>query len=101
VSDLITVYSWNPMPLKAVKRPVLTPVGDDLVFTMMNGLAIVICRVSVAYLFSRALAIGDRCISPQGLFVSFRDDIQNAASQQFDKGLKHPRVTAWPDASDV
>ena len=81
------------MPLTAVKRSVLTPVGDDVVFTMMNGLALVICRVSLAYLFARALATGDRCISPQGLFASFRHDIENAASQQFDKGCKHPRVT--------
>ena len=86
------------MPLTAVKRSVLTPVGEDLVFTMMNGLAIVICRVSVACLFARALARGDRSISPQWLFASYRDDIEDTASQQFDKGLKHPRVTTWPDA---
>jgi hypothetical protein len=60
---------------------------------MMDGMAIVICRVSLVYLFARGLASGDRSTTAQSLFVSYRDDIQTAASQQFDNGREHPRVT--------
>lgn len=80
------------MPLTAIKRLVLTPVGNDLVFTMLNGLEIVVCRVSLAYLFARALTSGNRSATAQSLFATYRDDIERAASHQFDNGREHPHV---------
>jgi hypothetical protein len=87
------------MPLTEVNWTALTADGPDLLFTMMYGARIVVCRVSVGYLFTRALAEGVRAISADGLFAVYRGDIQSAASRQYDSGHEFPHVTC-PDRLD-
>jgi uncharacterized protein DUF1488 len=82
------------MPLTADENPAIELDDTDLVFTMMDGEARIVCRVTTVYLFTRAAASNLLSLSPVALFGSFRAEIEHIASEKFDSGQKLPRVTS-------
>ncbi len=71
--------------LHSCQRLALTPFGQDLIFTMMNGVAIDLPGEPGILILRRLTSS-----TTAQLFVSYRDEIQEAASQQFDSGCDIP-----------
>jgi hypothetical protein len=70
------------MPLtRASEQPVFR--RDEICFLMKNGAEEVICTVSIRILLAFGDTVGTN--DPQTIFSAYREEIERAASQKYDR----------------
>jgi uncharacterized protein DUF1488 len=81
------------MPLKDGKFPEFHFDGDAIHFTMEDGDEIVMCSVDPEYLITRSELDGFSDQPLRALFILYRGEIEQIASDKYDLGEVRPHVS--------